>query len=78
VSLRIGYQVNFHCMLGVRKAESGDVAWSPKKRWKHEHRPWVDARQSIGNIVIAGTDAASNAMTESAIEEAHRAVHELM
>ena len=58
-------------------AESGDVAWSPKG-WTHEHRPWVDARQSIGNIVIAGTDAASNAMTESAIEEAHRAVHELM
>jgi len=57
--------------------ESGDVAWSPK-RWQHERRPWVDARQSIGNIVIAGTDAASNAMTESAIEEAHRAVHELM
>ncbi len=59
-------------------AESGDVAWSPKKSWQHERRPWVDARQSIGNIVIAGTDAASNAMTESAIEEAHRAVHELM
>ena len=58
-------------------AESGDVAWSPK-RWQHDNRPWVDARQSIGNIVIAGTDASSNAMTESAIEEAHRAVHELM
>jgi spermidine dehydrogenase len=57
-------------------AESGDVAWSPK-RWKHKRRPWVDARQSIGNIVIAGTDAASNAMTESAIEEAHRAIHSL-
>jgi len=35
------------------------------------------ARQPIGNIVIAGTDAASNAMTESAIEEAHRSVHRL-
>jgi spermidine dehydrogenase len=58
-------------------AESGDVAWSPAS-WQHEHRPWVAARQSFGNIVIAGTDASSNAMTESAIEEAHRAVHELM
>jgi len=58
-------------------AESGDVAWSPE-RWRHERRPWVDARQSIGNIVIAGTDAASNAMTESAIDEAHRAVHDMM
>ena len=58
-------------------AESGDVAWWPEY-WQHERRPWVDARQSIGNIVIAGTDAASNAMTESAIEEAHRAVHSLV
>jgi len=57
-------------------AESGDVSWWPEY-WQHERRPWVDARQSIGNIVIAGTDASSNAMTESAIEEAHRAVHSL-
>jgi spermidine dehydrogenase len=56
--------------------ESGDVAWAPE-RWHHESRPWVEARQRVGNIVFAGTDAASNAMTESAIEEAHRAVHEL-
>lgn len=57
-------------------AESGDVAWWPE-RWPHERRPWVDARQRVGNIVFAGIDAASNAMTESAIEEAHRAVHDL-
>jgi len=44
----------------------------------HQHRPWVEARQRIGRIAIANTDAASNAMTESAIEEAHRAEHELM
>jgi spermidine dehydrogenase len=53
------------------------VAWSPAT-WRHEQRPWVDARQRIGNIAIANTDAASNAMTESAIEQAHRAVYELM
>jgi len=58
-------------------AESGDVAWSPE-RWHHSSRPWVDARQRVGNIAFAGTDAASNAMTESAIEEAHRAVHSLV
>jgi spermidine dehydrogenase len=58
-------------------AESGDVAWSPAS-WRHEHRPWVDARQRVGNIVFAGTDASSSAMTESAIEEAHRAIHSLM
>ena len=57
-------------------ADSGDVAWSPEA-WHHERRPWVEARQRVGNIAFAGTDAASNAMTESAIEEAHRAVHEL-
>ena len=57
--------------------ESGDVAWSPEA-WHHERRPWVAARQRVGNIAFAGTDAASNAMTESAIEEAHRAVHSLV
>jgi spermidine dehydrogenase len=58
-------------------AESGDVVWWPEY-WRHENRPWIDARQSIGNIAIAGTDASSNAMTESAIEEAHRAVQSLV
>jgi spermidine dehydrogenase len=58
-------------------AESSDVAWWPSL-WRHERRPWVDARQSVGNIAFAGTDAASNAMTQSAIEEAHRSVHSFM
>ncbi len=57
-------------------SKSGDVAWLPGQ-WKHERRPWIDASQRVGNIAIAGTDSASNAMTESAIQEAHRAVHEL-
>ncbi len=57
-------------------AESGEVAWSPRW-WRHERRPWVAARQRVGKIAFASTDAASNAMTESAIEEAHRAVHSL-
>jgi spermidine dehydrogenase len=57
-------------------AESGDVAWWPE-RWQHENRPWVAARQRVGNIAFAGIDAASNAMTEAAIEEAHRAIHSL-
>ena len=56
--------------------ESGDIAWWPEY-WPHERRPWIDACQRIGNIAIAGTDSSSNAMTESAIEEAYRAVHEL-
>jgi hypothetical protein len=45
-----------------------DVAWWPEY-WKHKHRPWIEASQRIGNIVLAGTEAA--------IEEAHRAVHSL-
>lgn len=57
--------------------ETNDVAWSPSL-WHRNRRPWVEASQRVGNIVFAGTDAASNAMTESAIEEAHRAVHELL
>jgi spermidine dehydrogenase len=58
-------------------SESGEVAWWPE-RWPEDRRPWVEARQRVGNISIAGTDAASNAMTEAAIEEAHRAVHSLI
>jgi len=54
--------------------ESGEVAWYPD-RWADDRQPWTDASKRIGNITIAGTDASSNAMTESAIEEAHRAVH---
>ncbi len=57
-------------------AASGEVAWW-SEWWSRDRRPWVDARRTVGNISIAGTDAASNAMTESAIEEAHRAVHSL-
>lgn len=52
--------------------ETGEVAWYPE-RWV-ELQPWRQARQRIGNIAIAGTDAASNAMTEAAIQEADRAV----
>ena len=58
-------------------SDSGDVAWWPEF-WQHKTRPWEDARQRIGNIAIAGTDASSDAMTESAIEQAYRAVHDLL
>lgn len=55
--------------------ETGEIAWYPE-RWG-ESQPWQQARQRIGNIAIAGTDAASNAMSEAAIEEADRAVRSL-
>ena len=54
--------------------ETGEVAWHPDK-WKDRPQPWVKARKRIGNIALAGTDAASDGMTEAAIEEAHRAVY---
>lgn len=43
----------------------------------HQGSPWIEARQRVGNIAFAGTDASSNAMTESAIQEAYRSVHSL-
>ena len=55
---------------------SGDVAWWTEA-WPHQRRPWQEARQRVGNIAFAGTDSASNAMSEAAIEEAHRAVNSL-
>ena len=56
--------------------ETDRVAFEPKQ-WPEEERSWARASQRFGNISIAATDAASNAMTESAIEEAYRAVSEL-
>jgi spermidine dehydrogenase len=56
--------------------ETDHVAFNPSV-WPMEKRRWVQGRKRFGNISIAATDAASNAMTESAIEEAHRAVGEL-
>jgi spermidine dehydrogenase len=56
--------------------ESDRIAFQPDM-WPEERRNWVAGSRPFGNIAIASTDAASNAMTESAIEEAHRAVREL-
>jgi spermidine dehydrogenase len=56
--------------------ESDRIAFEPDT-WPVEKRHWETGSRSFGNISIAGTDAASNAMTESAIEEAYRAVGEL-
>jgi spermidine dehydrogenase len=65
-----GYAYSFN-------AETNEVAWWDKY-WPYDRQPWVEARQRVGNIAFAAHDAASDAMTESAIEEAYRAVHELM
>jgi spermidine dehydrogenase len=52
------------------------VAFEPGQ-WPENKRYWREASRPFGNIAIAATDAASNAMTESAIEEAFRAVQEI-
>lgn len=57
--------------------ESDRIAFEPDS-WPEEKRYWVTGSRPFGNISIASTDAASNAMTESAIEEAHRAVNEVL
>ncbi len=57
--------------------ESDRIAFEPGL-WPEEKRFWVTGSRPFGNISIASTDAASNAMTESAIEEAHRAINELL
>lgn len=53
------------------------IAFEPSL-WPMQRRHWLQARKRFGNISIARTDAASNAMTESAIEDAHRAVNDLV
>jgi spermidine dehydrogenase len=40
--------------------------------------PHIIGRQTYGRIAIANADSAANAMLESAIEQAHRAVNELV
>ncbi len=56
--------------------ETDQIAWRPST-WPTKMRHWERARSSFGNIGIASTDAASNAMTESAIEQAWRAVNDI-
>jgi spermidine dehydrogenase len=43
-----------------------------------EDKPWVIARKPFGRIAIANSDAARRAYTDAAIDEAHRAVRELL
>jgi spermidine dehydrogenase len=46
--------------------------------WKEEERPWVIGRKPFGRIAIANSDAGANAYTNEAIDQAHRAVTELL
>jgi spermidine dehydrogenase len=46
--------------------------------WKEEEKPWVIGRKLFGRIAIANSDAGANAYTDEAIDQAHRAVRELL
>ena len=58
-------------------ADFGDPLNDPE--WKSdEDKPWVIGRQRFGRIAIANSDAGHDAETQTAIDEAHRAVQELL
>lgn len=50
--------------------------WDPE--WKEGEQPWVIGRQPFGRIAIANSDSAAMAETDAAIDQAHRAVGEIL
>ena len=56
--------------------DTGAVAWVTDEV-PAGRRPWEEGSRPFGRIAIANSDAAANAMTESAIAEAHRAIKDL-
>lgn len=56
-------------------ADFGDPLTDPE--WTEEEKPWVIGRKRFGRIAIANSDAGANAETQTAIDEAYRAVQEL-
>ena len=55
---------------------SNSLTWGEK--FTEENKPWVIGRQPFGNIHIANSDSAVAANTQEAINQAHRAVEEIM
>ena len=53
------------------------VAFLPDE-WPEGKRSWQLGRPRFGRIAIANSDAASNAMTEAAIDQGHRAAREVL
>ena len=58
-------------------------AYEPNSLWdppfaSEAEKPWVIGRQRHGRVAVANSDAGASAMTESAIDQAHRAVSELL
>jgi spermidine dehydrogenase len=46
--------------------------------WKEKEKPWVIGRKPFGRIAIANSDAGASAYTDVAIDQAYRAVQELL
>ncbi len=46
--------------------------------WKEEEKPWVIGRKPFGKIAIANSDAGASAYTDIAIDQAWRAVGEIL
>src|SRR5271169_5250486 len=46
--------------------------------WKEEDKPWVIGRQPFGKIAIANSDAGASAYSDVAIDQAWRAVQEIL
>src|SRR5579859_2769199 len=46
--------------------------------WKEGEQPWVLGRKPFGRIAIANSDAGAEAETDAAIDQAHRAVSEIL
>ncbi|MGB9198895.1 MAG: NAD(P)-binding protein [Terriglobales bacterium] len=50
--------------------------WDPD--WKEGEEPWVIGRKPFGRIAIANSDSGASAETDCAIDQAHRAVGEVL
>ena len=57
--------------------ETGQIAWRLDEI-PPERSSWIVARQPVGRIAIANSDAMADAMTEGAIGAAHLAVEALV
>ncbi|MBM4219432.1 MAG: NAD(P)/FAD-dependent oxidoreductase [Gammaproteobacteria bacterium] len=65
-----GYAVGYDTETETMNYSSGE--------WPDEKKLWLTGRRRHGRIAFANTDAGAMAMTEEAIEQAHRATQELL
>ena len=65
-----GYAVGYDALSGKMSY------WS--QEWSDDKKLWLAGRQRYGRIAFANSDAQASAMTEAAIEQAHRATLELL